>query len=59
VQECLVIEDKKQGKTFHLFPCGGENKAADAQQVQAWLGVIEECGGAVVQAPASPAKRRW
>ena len=49
-RECVVIEDTRYGKTFHFFPCC-QTKAAEGLQIQEWLGVVEECGGSVVQGP--------
>lgn len=49
-RECVVIEDTRYGKTFHFFPCC-QTKAAEGRQIQEWLGVVEECGGSVVQGP--------
>ncbi len=46
----MVIEDTRYGKTFHFFPCC-QTKAAEGRQIQEWLGVVEECGGSVVQGP--------
>ena len=49
-RECVVIEDTRYGRTFHFFPCC-QTKAAEGRQIQEWLGVVEECGGSVVQGP--------